>query len=176
MGMLNPIGPRGVYDEAKRYLEALTMAYYRKFKLNVRIVRIFNTYGPRMRVNDGRAIPNFINQALNNKNFTVYGDGNQTRSFCYITDTVNGIIKLLKSNYHYPMNIGNPNEHTILDLIDEISKLITNTSKIIYHPLPENDPKIRKPDISVAKKIIKWHPKIELRDGLINTIKYYKNL
>ena len=175
-GNVNPIGPRGVYDEAKRYLEALTMAYYRKFKLNVRIVRIFNTYGPRMRVNDGRAIPNFINQALNNKNFTVYGDGNQTRSFCYITDTVNGIIKLLKSNYHYPMNIGNPNEHTILDLIDEISKLITNTSKIIYHPLPENDPKIRKPDISVAKKIIKWHPKIELRDGLINTIKYYKNL
>ena len=175
-GNVNPIGPRGVYDEAKRYLEALTMAYYRKFKLNVRIVRIFNTYGPRMRVNDGRAIPNFINQALNNKNFTVYGDGNQTRSFCYITDTVNGIIKLLKSNYHYPMNIGNPNEHTILDLIDEISKLISNTSKIIYHPLPENDPKIRKPDISVAKKIIKWHPKIELRDGLINTIKYYKNL
>ena len=173
-GNVNPIGPRGVYDEAKRYLEAMTIAYKNKNKLNVRICRIFNTYGPRMRVNDGRAIPNFINQKLNNQDLTVYGDGRQTRSFCYIDDTVMGIVSLLKSNYQLPVNIGNPAEHTILDLIDIINRLIPSKSKTIFMDLPENDPKLRRPNINLARKILNWEPKIKLIDGLIRTINFYK--
>ena len=175
-GNVNPIGPRGVYDEAKRYLEAMTMAYKRKKKLNIRIVRIFNTYGPRMRVNDGRAIPNFINQALSGNNITIYGNGSQTRSFCYIDDTIIGISKLLESNYQYPVNIGNPNEHSILELAKIICSLIPSSSKIVYEDLPENDPKIRKPNINLAKKILDWYPKVDLNKGLVKTIAYYKNL
>ena len=174
-GNVNPIGPRGVYDEAKRYLEALTIAYKNEKKLEVRIVRIFNTYGPRMRVNDGRAIPNFINQALNDKDFTVYGKGFQTRSFCYISDTVDGVIKLLKSNYQFPVNIGNPDEFTILELVNKIQLNISSKSKIIFKDLPKNDPKLRKPDITLAKKLLNWNPKIDLNDGLKKTIKYYRN-
>ena len=175
-GNVNPIGPRGVYDEAKRYLEALTTAYKNEKKLDVRIVRIFNTYGPRMRVNDGRAIPNFINQALNNKDFTVYGKGLQTRSFCYITDMVDGIIKLLKSKYQFPVNIGNPDEYTILELVNKIQLNLNSKNKIIFKDLPENDPKVRKPDITLAKKILNWYPKTNLNDGLKQTIKFFGNL
>ena len=175
-GNVNPIGPRGVYDEAKRYLEAMTMAYHNKRKLNTKIVRIFNTYGPRMRINDGRAIPTFINQALINKDLTVFGNGTQTRSFCYIDDTVDGISKLLDSNYNYPINIGNTDEFTILQLTKKIKKLTNSSSKIIFNELPENDPKVRRPNIDLAKKILNWKPKIELNEGLIETIKYYKNL
>ena len=173
-GNVNPIGPRGVYDEAKRYLEALAMAYFNKFNLDVKIVRIFNTYGPNMRIDDGRAIPNFINQALRNNDFTIYGDGTQTRSFCYIDDTVSGIYKLMRSNYNMPLNIGNPIEHSILELIEKINKLIPNNNKLVNFTLPENDPKVRKPDISLAKKIIKWMPNVNLDDGLIKTINYFK--
>lgn len=175
-GNVNPIGPRGVYDEAKRYLEAMTMAYHNKKKLNTKIVRIFNTYGPRMRIDDGRAIPTFINQALNNKDLTVFGDGNQTRSFCYIDDTVEGISKLLDCDYNYPVNIGNPDEFTILQLIEKIKKLTYSASKIIYKKLPENDPKVRRPNLELAKKILKWEPKVKLNDGLIKTIHHYQNL
>ncbi len=175
-GNVNPIGPRGVYDEAKRYLEALTMAYKNKHNLNIRIVRIFNTYGPRMRVSDGRAIPNFINQALNSKNFTVYGDGTQTRSFCYIDDTVIGIYSLLKSGYEFPINIGNPNEFSILKLIDLIKKLTASKEEVIFKELPENDPKVRKPNIELAKNVLKWKPKISLSVGLVKTINYFENL
>ena len=154
-GNVNPIGPRGVYDEAKRYLEAISFAYKRKHNISIRLVRIFNTYGPRMRKEDGRAIPCFINQAINNQDFTVYGDGNQTRSFCFISDTVEGIYKLLLSNYENPLNIGNPNEKSILELVNTIKKLYPSNSKITYKTLPENDPLRRKPDISLAKKKIK---------------------
>ena len=173
-GNVNPIGPRGVYDEAKRYLEAMTIAYKNKMNLSVRIARIFNTYGPRMRINDGRAIPNFINQALNNKDFTVYGNGSQTRSFCYINDTIIGISKLLESNYELPVNIGNPNEYSIIELIKLISKITGTNSNIKFQKLPENDPKVRKPDITLAKKILNWKPKISLAEGLIKTIEFYK--
>ncbi len=175
-GNVNPIGPRGVYDEAKRYLEAMTIAYKNKKKLNIRIVRIFNTYGPKMRINDGRAIPNFINQILNNKDITVYGDGNQTRSFCYIDDTISGVIKLLKTDYQLPVNIGNPKEYTILQLVDKIKAIIPSSSNIVYRNLPENDPKIRRPDIQLAKKLLNWEPKTKLIDGLERTIKYYQIL
>ena len=175
-GNVNPIGPRGVYDEAKRYLEALTTAYREKKNLDVRIIRIFITYGPRMRVNDGRAIPNFINQALNNKDLTVYGDGSQTRSFCYISDTVSGIVKLLQSNYQFPVNIGNPSEYTILQLAEKIKEKIKSESKIKFEKLPENDPQIRRPDISLASKILKWKPYVDLESGIMKTIEYYKNL
>ncbi len=175
-GNVNPIGPRGVYDEAKRYLEAMTMAYKRKKKLNIRIVRIFNTYGPRMRINDGRAIPNFINQALSGNNITIYGDGSQTRSFCYIDDTINGISKLLESNFQFPLNIGNPDEYSIQELSKIICSQIPSNSKIVYKELPENDPKVRKPNISLAKKILGWNPKINLHNGLIKTTTYFKNL
>ena len=174
-GNVNPIGPRGVYDEAKRYLEALTMAYHSKKKLDTKIVRIFNTYGPKMRINDGRAIPNFINQALKNENFTVYGSGNQTRSFCYIDDTISGIYKLLNSNYNLPVNIGNPSEYSINELIEIIKKMISNTSTIEFFELPENDPKVRKPDITLAKKVLDWSPSTTLHSGLSKTIKYFKN-
>ncbi len=175
-GNVNPIGPRGVYDEAKRYLEAMTMAYHNKWKLNTKIVRIFNTYGPRMRADDGRAIPTFINQALNNKDLTVFGDGNQTRSFCYIDDTIEGISKLLDCKYSYTVNIGNPDEYTILELTEKIKKLTDSESKIIYKKLPENDPKVRRPNIELAKKILKWIPKVKLNDGLLKTINHYQNL
>ena len=174
-GNVNPIGPRGVYDEAKRYLEALTMAYQKKKNLNAKIVRIFNTYGPKMRADDGRAIPNFINQSINNNDFTVYGNGNQTRSFCYVDDTLEGINKLLFSNYNLPVNIGNDSEYTILELIKTIKAIRKTNSKITYKPLPENDPKVRKPDISLAKKILNWRPKVDLEKGLIKTFDYFCN-
>lgn len=175
-GNVNPIGPRGVYDEAKRYLEAITMAYNTKKNLDTRIVRIFNTYGPNMRANDGRAIPNFINQLIDNKPITVYGDGTQTRSFCYIDDTINGIYKVLNSNYSLPINIGNPIENSIIELINILKKLITSESEITYHKLPENDPKLRKPDISLAKSKIFWQPKVKLYDGLKKTIDYFYSI
>ena len=168
-GNVNPIGPRGVYDEAKRYLEALSVAYQKVKNLNVGIVRIFNTYGPRMRPSDGRAIPNFINQALFNKNITIYGDGNQTRSFCYISDTIDGIDKLLHSNFQKPVNIGNPVEYSILELAKTIKSLINSKSKFIFKNLPENDPKFRKPDIKLAYKTLAWKPKINLNNGLNKT-------
>ena len=174
-GNVNPIGPRGVYDEAKRYLEAITMAYAKYKNVDTRIVRIFNTYGPKMRKNDGRAIPNFINQIMNNKNITVYGDGNQTRSFCYVEDTILGIYMALNSNYSLPINIGNSNELTINELIDLLKKLIPSKSKKKYFQLPENDPKIRKPDISLAKKILDWEPKTNIEEGLKQTINYFYN-
>ncbi len=175
-GNVNPIGPRGVYDEAKRYLEALTIAYKNVKDLDVRIVRIFNTYGPRMRIKDGRAIPNFINQALNNENITVYGNGEQTRSFCYIDDTVKGIYKLLLSNYKLPVNIGNPKEYSINKLVTIIKSKINTSSKIIYMDLPQNDPKTRKPSINLAMNILKWKPEISLSNGLDMTIKFYNKL
>ncbi len=175
-GNVNPIGPRGVYDEAKRYLEAITMAYKRKMNVDVRIVRIFNTYGPRMRISDGRVIPNFINQALNNKNFSIYGSGMQTRSFCYIDDTVEGIYKLLFSDYSEPINIGNPSEYSILELLKLVKLIIPCSSKIDYLVLPENDPKVRKPDINLAKEKLNWFPQTKLKDGLINTIEYFRHL
>ncbi len=175
-GNVNPIGPRGVYDEAKRYLEAMTIAYKKKLNLDIRIVRIFNTYGPRMRKNDGRAIPNFINQKLNKENITIYGDGSQTRSFCYISDTISGIYKLLETNYQLPVNIGNPNEYSIKELAQIISDLIPNKSNIIYKELPENDPKLRQPNIELAKKILNWTPKVKLVDGLKMTINFYNKL
>ena len=152
------------------------MAYFRKFNLNIKIARIFNTYGPRMRKNDGRAIPNFINQSINRKKYTLYGDGNQTRSFCYVSDTTDAIFKLLFSNYNNPVNIGNPDEYTLNQLLKLINQINNYTNEIIFKKLPENDPKRRKPDISLAKKILNWEPKISLRDGLIKTIDYYNNL
>ena len=173
-GNVNPVGPRAVYDEAKRYMEAISMAYHKKKKLDIRIARIFNTYGPRMRKNDGRAIPSFINQALNNEDYTVFGTGKQTRSFCYVSDLVNGIYKLLKTDYKNPVNLGNPNEKSILELIKILNKLIKNDNKLNYLKLPENDPKIRQPDIKLAKEILKWYPKVSLEDGLKKTIMYYK--
>lgn len=174
-GNVNPIGPRGVYDEAKRYLEAITMAYHTKKNLDTKIVRIFNTYGPRMRIDDGRAIPNFINQIFNNDDITIYGNGSQTRSFCYIDDTINGIYKVLKSNYNLPINIGNPEEYQINELVTILKKIIPSSSKTVYLKLPENDPKVRKPDISLAKKVLKWEPKYSLHEGLKKTINYYIN-
>ncbi len=174
-GNVNPIGPRGVYDEAKRYLEAITIAYKNKHKVDVRIARIFNSYGPYMRIDDGRAIPNFINQAIQGNDFTIYGDGNQTRSFCYIDDTVQGINKLLESTYTLPVNIGNPNEYSIIEVIEIIKKLIPTKSGVRYEDLPENDPKIRKPDINLAQKLLNWSPRTELIDGLKQTINYFQN-
>jgi dTDP-glucose 4,6-dehydratase len=173
-GNVNPVGPRGVYDEAKRFAEAMTMAYHRYHKVQVRIVRIFNTYGPRMRVNDGRAIPNFISQALRNKPITIYGTGRQTRSFCYIDDLVAGIYKLLESSENAPVNIGNPNEMTLRELADEIIRMTKTRSKIVFRPLPEDDPKIRQPDITRARKILRWEPKVPLHQGLQKTIAYFR--
>jgi len=174
-GNVNPIGPRGVYDEAKRFAEALTMAYHRYHKLPVRIVRIFNTYGPRMRLNDGRVVPNFIYQALKNKPITVYGDGTQTRSFCYISDLVEGIYKLLFKNIPEPVNLGNPQEMRIIDFAYLIKKLTNSKSKIVFKPLPQDDPKQRRPDITKAKKLLNWKPKVSLEKGLKLTIEYFKN-
>lgn len=172
-GNVNCIGPRGVYDEAKRYLEAITYAYKRFKGINVRVARIFNTYGPRMRINDGRAIPTFINQSLNNLPFTVFGNGTQTRSFCYIDDTIDGLCKLLFSKYSLPVNIGNDEEYKLIDLVMLIKKISNSKSEIIYEDLPENDPLRRKPEISIAKKILKWSPKIDLETGLKKTIHFY---
>ncbi|MDO8525882.1 MAG: SDR family oxidoreductase [Candidatus Omnitrophota bacterium] len=174
-GNVNSVGPRGVYDEAKRFAEAITMAYHRYHKLDTRIVRIFNTYGERMRENDGRAIPNFLSQALRNKPITVYGDGRQTRSFCYVSDLVDGIYKLLMSREHDPVNIGNPNEMTLLNLAGAIIKLTGSRSKIVYRPLPIDDPKVRRPDITKAKRLLAWKPKIELAEGLSKTISYFRH-
>lgn len=175
-GNVNPVGLRSVYDESKRFLEAITNAYRQKNKLNVRIARIFNTYGPRMRIDDGRVIPNFINQALNDKNFSIYGNGNQTRSFCYIDDTIDALHKLLFSNFQLPINIGNPVEISIINLGKKINLILNKNSKFIYSNLPENDPKVRRPDITLANKILKWNPEVDLETGLKMTANYYKNL
>ncbi len=173
-GNVNPIGPRGVYDEAKRFAEAITMAYHRYHGVDTRIVRIFNTYGPRMRVNDGRVVPNFIRQALLEEDITVYGDGSQTRSFCYVSDLVEGIFRTLFSDEIYPINLGNPDEWKIIDFAKKIIELTGTTSKIVYKPLPQDDPKVRKPDISKAKSILNWEPKVSLEEGLKKTIRYFR--
>ena len=175
-GNVNPIGPRGVYDEAKRFQEAITMAYHTYHNVDTRIVRIFNTYGPRMRLNDGRVLPAFIGQALRGEDLTVFGDGSQTRSFCYVDDEVEGIYRLLMSDYHLPVNIGNPDEITIKDFAEEIVKLTGTKQKIIYNPLPKDDPKQRQPDITKAKHLLGWEPKISRAEGLKITYKYFKSL
>lgn len=175
-GNVNPIGPRGVYDEAKRFQEAMTMAYHTFHGLETRIVRIFNTYGPRMRLNDGRALPAFIGQALRGEDITVFGDGSQTRSFCYVDDLVEGIYRLLMSDYVYPVNIGNPVEITIKQFAEEIIALTGTDQKIVYKPLPKDDPKQRKPDITRAKEILGWEPKVERAEGLKITYDYFKSL
>jgi dTDP-glucose 4,6-dehydratase len=173
-GNVNPVGPRGVYDEAKRFAEAITMAYHRFHGLDSRIVRIFNTYGPRMRMQDGRVVPNFIAQALKGEPITVYGQGQQTRSFQYIDDLVAGICKLLESDHHLPVNIGNPHEMTVLEFAHKIIELTGSKSEIVYKPLPEDDPQVRQPDISKAKKILGWEPNVKLDEGLAKTIEYFR--
>ena len=173
-GNVNPIGPRGVYDEAKRFAEAITMAYHRVHGINTKIVRIFNTYGPRMRINDGRAIPNFLKQALTGKDLTVYGNGSQTRSFCFVSDLIEGICRLLISEQNEPVNIGNPNEMTIQNLADKILQATGSKSKIVQVPLPEDDPKTRQPNITLAKILLDWEPKVSLDEGLESTLKYFK--
>jgi dTDP-glucose 4,6-dehydratase len=175
-GNVNPVGPRGVYDEAKRFQEAITMAYHNFHGVETRIVRIFNTYGPRMRLNDGRALPAFIGQALRGEDLTVFGDGSQTRSFCYVDDLVEGIYRLLMSDYHLPVNVGNPNEISLKDFAEEIIKLTGTTQKITYKPLPTDDPKQRKPDITRAKAVLGWSPKVERAEGLKITYDYFKSL
>ena len=173
-GNVNPIGPRGVYDEAKRFAEAMTAAYHRYHGLDAKIVRIFNTYGQRMRVNDGRAVPAFISQALRNQDVTVFGDGTQTRSFTYISDLVDGIIRLMLSDVNGPVNIGNPHEMTIEEMARTIIKMTGARSKIVYKPLPTDDPKIRQPDITRARTLLKWEPKVALEEGLVKTIEYFR--
>ncbi len=175
-GNVNTIGPRGVYDEAKRFQESITMAYHRFHGVETRIVRIFNTYGPRMRLNDGRVIPAFMGQALRGEDLTIFGDGSQTRSFCYVDDEVEGIYRLLLSDYQYPVNIGNPNEITIKDFAEEIIKLTGTKQKVIYKDLPVNDPMQRQPDISLAKKLLNWEPKVGRAEGMKITFDYFKNL
>jgi dTDP-glucose 4,6-dehydratase len=173
-GHVNCVGPRSVYDEAKRFSEAMTMGYHRHHAVDTRIVRIFNTYGPRMRLNDGRALPNFVYQALSGQALTIYGDGKQTRSFCYVDDLIDGIYKLMLSDEHLPVNIGNPQEITILEFAERIRKHFDNVPRIIFEPLPQDDPKRRCPDISKAKRILKWEPKINLEEGLKRTLAYFK--
>lgn len=173
-GNVNPVGLRSVYDEGKRYGEAITMAYFRKYKVNTRIVRIFNTYGPGMRINDGRVIPNFISQAIEGKPLTIYGDGTQTRSFCYVEDLVRGIKKILEVDYHFPINLGNPEEFTILQLAEKIKEIIKIETKIMFKPLPPDDPRRRKPDITKAREILKWEPLVSLEEGLRKTIPYFE--
>ena len=173
-GNVNPIGPRGVYDEAKRFAEAITMAYHRTHDINTKIVRIFNTYGPRMRIKDGRAIPNFLKQALTGEDLTIYGNGSQTRSFCFVTDLVEGIFRLLISEQHKPVNIGNPNEMTIRQMADKILQATQSNSRIVNVPLPEDDPKTRQPNITLAKEILNWEPKVSLDEGLKSTLEYFK--
>ena len=175
-GHVNPIGPRGCYDEAKRYQEAITMAYHRYHELETRIVRIFNTYGPRMRLNDGRVLPAFIGQALRGEDITVFGDGTQTRSFCYVDDLVEGIFRLLMSDYSLPVNIGNPGEITIGQFAEEIIKLTGTDQKVVYKPLPQDDPKQRQPDITKAREILGWEPKVSREEGLRITYDYFRNL
>ena len=173
-GNVNPIGPRGVYDEAKRFAEAITMAYHRTHGINTKIVRIFNTYGPRMRIKDGRAIPNFLKQALTGEDLTIYGNGSQTRSFCYVTDLVEGIYRLLMSDQHEPVNIGNPIEMTIQQMANKILQASQSQSKIVQLPLPEDDPKTRQPNIALARKLLDWEPKVSLDEGLESTLEYFK--
>ncbi len=173
-GNVNPIGPRGVYDEAKRFAEALTMAYHRTHGVNTRIARIFNTYGPRMRLRDGRVVPNFILQALAGEDLTVYGDGSQTRSFCYVDDLIDGIVKLLFSRESEPVNLGNPDEFSVLDFAREVLEITGSNSRINHHPLPVDDPRVRQPDITKARKILNWNPKISLREGIRKTVPYFK--
>lgn len=173
-GNVNPIGPRGVYDEAKRFAEAITMAYHRYHQVNAKIVRIFNTYGPRMRLKDGRVVPTFIGQALSGEPLTIFGDGSQTRSFCYVTDLIEGIYRLMMTDYHQPLNIGNPNEMTIRQFAEEIIRLTKTSSTIDFRPLPIDDPKVRQPDISRAKKILGWEPKVTFEEGIQTTIKFFQ--
>ena len=173
-GNVNPIGPRGVYDEAKRFAEAMTTAYYRYHGLDAKIVRIFNTYGPRMRVNDGRAVPNFIAQALQNTDITVYGDGAQTRSFCYISDLVDGIVRLMESDVNDPVNIGNPAEMSIAQMATRIVEAVGSTSQLVYQALPVDDPKVRQPDITRARALLQWEPRVSLDEGLAATIAYFR--
>jgi dTDP-glucose 4,6-dehydratase len=173
-GNVNPVGPRGVYDEAKRFAEAMTVAYHRYHHLDTKIVRIFNTYGPRMRVHDGRAVPEFISQCLRDEDVTVFGDGSQTRSFTYISDLVDGIIRLMLSDVNDPVNIGNPRETTIAEIAQTIIRMTGARSKIVYRPLPTDDPKVRQPDITRAKNLLKWEPKVTLEDGLVKTIEYFR--
>ncbi|MCS6771938.1 MAG: SDR family oxidoreductase [Kiritimatiellae bacterium] len=175
-GNVNPIGPRGVYDEAKRFAEAMTMAYHRYHKLDTRIVRIFNTYGPRMRPKDGRVVPAFITEALKGEPITVFGDGRQTRSFCYVSDLIDGVYRLMMSDFVEPVNIGNPREMTVLDFAHEIKRLCNSSSPIVHKPLPVDDPKIRQPDIRRARTILNWEPKVDLTDGLLRTIAYFRDL
>jgi dTDP-glucose 4,6-dehydratase len=173
-GNVNPVGPRGVYDEAKRFAEAMTMAYHRYHGLDTRIVRIFNTYGPRMRMQDGRVVPNFILQALKGEPLTVYGEGEQTRSFQYVDDLVAGIGRLLESGEHFPVNIGNPHEMTVLQFAKKILELTASKSEIAYRPLPQDDPQVRQPDITKARKLLNWEPKVDLDEGLMKTIDYFR--
>jgi dTDP-glucose 4,6-dehydratase len=174
-GNVNPVGPRGVYDEAKRFLESITMAYHNFHGVDTRIIRIFNTYGPRMRLNDGRALPAFMSQALNGQDLTVFGDGSQTRSFCYVDDLVEGIYRLLLSDYHLPVNIGNPQEITLNQFAEEIIALTGSKQKIVYHPLPKDDPKQRQPDITKARTLLGWEPKVGRQEGLKITYEYFKD-
>ena len=173
-GHVNPIGPRSVYDEAKRFAEAITFAYHREHKIDTKIVRIFNTYGPRMRVNDGRAVPAFASQALRNQDVTLFGDGSQTRSFTYVSDLVDGVIKLMLSKEHGPINIGNPREMTIKEIAETIIRMTGSKSKLVYRPLPKDDPKQRKPDITLARTLLGWEPKVPLEEGLVTTLDYFK--
>ncbi len=176
-GNVNPVGPRGVYDEAKRFQEAMTMAYHNAHGMETRIVRIFNTYGPRMRVQDGRALPTFLRQALRGEDLSVFGDGSQTRSFCYVDDLMDGIVALLHSDYHMPVNLGNPEEVTINELADEIIRLVPGTSsKVAYHPLPVDDPKVRQPDVTLARQLLGWRPKVDREEGLKRTLAYFQTV
>jgi dTDP-glucose 4,6-dehydratase len=174
-GHVNPIGPRGVYDEAKRFAEAMTMAYHRFHHVDTKIVRIFNTYGPRMRLRDGRVVPAFISQALNNEPLTVFGDGSQTRSFCYVSDLIDGIVRLALSDFHEPVNIGNPAEMTILDFAQKILALTGSEAQIVFKPLPVDDPRVRQPDITRAKRLLGWQPKVDFESGVRETIGYFKH-
>jgi dTDP-glucose 4,6-dehydratase len=173
-GHVNPIGPRGVYDEAKRFAEAITVAYHRYHGVDTKIVRIFNTYGPRMRINDGRAVPTFISQALRNEDITIFGDGQQTRSFCYISDLVDGIIRLLESDLNDPVNIGNPAEMTVEAIARTIIRMTGSASELRHGPLPTDDPKVRQPDITRARTLLDWQPRVSLEEGLTHTIRYFR--
>jgi len=174
-GHVNPIGVRGVYDEAKRFAEAMTMAYYRSHNVNTHIVRIFNTYGERMRLDDGRVVPNLMGQALRGEPMTVYGDGSQTRSFCYVSDLVDGITRLLATDFHEPVNLGNPNEVSIVDFAREIRELSGTRSEIVFKPLPQDDPKVRRPDITRARQLLGWEPRIDRREGMRRTLEYFRH-
>lgn len=173
-GHVSPIGPRGVYDEAKRYAEAMTMAYHRYHGLDTRIARIFNTFGPQMRPDDGRAVATFITQALDGKPLTVHGDGSQTRSFCYVDDMIEGLVRLLRSGYHEPVNLGNPEEHTVLELAQMIRELAASASEIVFEPRPVDDPNVRRPDITLARETLGWEPKVPVREGLARTIEWFR--